>query len=145
MRKIFKIIFSITLSIILSLARYFGLSNRNIFINFLDMGTLLVCSGSMEPELLVGDVIVIKKCDTYKTGDIVTFLDDDNILVTHRIIEEKENGFVTKGDNNNVKDKAVISKNKIQGKVICNSKILKFIYNNWVYAILIVVLLFIIF
>lgn len=144
MRKIIKIIISIALSIFLSLALYFGLSNRDLFINFFDMGTLLVCSGSMEPTLGIGDIIIIKKYDNYDIGDIVTYL-DDNILVTHRIIEKKENGFVLKGDNNNVKDKNIINKSDIQGKMICNSKILKFIYNYWVYVILIVILLFIIF
>ncbi len=145
MRKIFKILISIISSIILCLALYFGFNNRDLFINFFDMGTLLICSGSMEPELKLGDIIIIKKYDNYKTGDIVTYLDDDNILVTHRIIEKTESGFVTKGDNNNTRDKDVISKNEIQGKVIYNSKILKFIYNHWVYVILIVILLFIIF
>lgn len=145
MRKIIKLIISIILSIILSLALYFGLSNRDLVINFFDMGTLLICSGSMEPELEIGDIIIIKKYDNYEVGDIVTYLDDDNILVTHRIIEKTENGFVLKGDNNNTKDKEIVNKDIIAGKVICNSKILRFIYNYWVYVILIVILLIIIF
>lgn len=145
MRKIVKLIISIILSIILSLALYFGLSNRDLVINFFDMGTLLICSGSMEPELEIGDIIIIKKYDNYEIGDIVTYLDDDNILVTHRIIEKTENGFVLKGDNNNTKDKEIVNKDIIAGKVICNSKILRFIYTYWVYVILIVILLIIIF
>lgn len=145
MRKIIKLIISIALSIILSLALYFGLSNRDLVINFFDMGTLLICSGSMEPELEIGDIIIIKKYDNYEVGDIVTYLDDDNILVTHRIIEKTENGFVLKGDNNNTKDKEIVNKDIIAGKVICNSKILRFIYTYWVYVILIVILLIIIF
>ena len=53
--------------------------------------TKIVLSGSMEPEIRTGSVVVIKKIDTYEIGDIVTFGEDtkENVPTTHRIIEAR--------------------------------------------------------
>lgn len=64
-------------------------------------------SGSMEPTLSVGSIIVTKKPNhttDLQVGDVVTFESLSGSIVTHRIIEvlEGENGSVayrTKGDN----------------------------------------------
>lgn len=64
-------------------------------------------SGSMEPTLTVGSVIVCKKTqhpESLKTNQIVTFHTVSGSVVTHRIIEviTDQNGNVsyrTKGDN----------------------------------------------
>ena len=55
--------------------------------------------------------------DIYKKGDIITF-QKDNILVTHRIDEKLQNGFITKGDANNVPDTKEVSINDIVGKTL---------------------------
>ncbi len=80
-------------------------------------GILEVVSGSMEPVIHVGDMIIIDT-DNYEYGldDIVTFYDSEGTFTTHRIIDVDENGlFTTKGDNNNTKDKNKIESEKIIG------------------------------
>lgn len=82
-----------------------------------------VGSGSMEPTLKVNDLILVKKQDSYKVKDIITFKIDDE-YITHRLIEQNETRVVTKGDANNAIDQD-FSKDKIVGKVVYKFKILK--------------------
>ena len=77
---------------------------------------LRVMSDSMNPVFKKNDIIIIQEQNEYKVGDIVAYIADDGNIVTHRIIEENENGFYTKGDNNNTKDEALIYPNNIIGK-----------------------------
>ena len=77
---------------------------------------LRVMSDSMNPVFKKNDIIIIQEQNEYKVGDIVAYIADDGNIVTHRIIEENENGFYTKGDNNNAKDEALIYPNNIIGK-----------------------------
>ena len=67
---------------------------RNNTINkIFGIAILTVSSGSMEPELSVNDIIVIKSKKIYEIGDIVTYNVDNKYLVTHRIVDinRKEN------------------------------------------------------
>ena len=78
-----------------------------------------VLSGSMEPEFYPGDIVITKhknKTDI-NLNDIVTFRDKDGVIITHRIIEETPQGYITKGDNNNVEDAEIITVNNIIGEV----------------------------
>lgn len=82
-------------------------------------GTLEVISGSMEPTIDVGDLIIVNtKYDELKENDIITFYDEKGSFVTHRIIEIKDGEYVTKGDNNNSEDQGTISKNDIVAKYV---------------------------
>ena len=70
--------------------------------------SLTVLSGSMEPTIHVGDIVVVRQISPLdaRIGDIVTFRDptDPSRLITHRIrtIQLKGNNvaFETKGDAN---------------------------------------------
>jgi len=83
-----------------------------------------VMSGSMEPTIPVGSLIVVKPSSSYEVGDIITFLPmnaktkKENI--THRIFSIKqENGnklFETKGDANKSPDEELITQDRIIGK-----------------------------
>ncbi|MEH7464043.1 signal peptidase I [Bacillus thuringiensis] len=82
-----------------------------------------VLSGSMEPTFLTGSVIAIeptKDGSKYKKGDVITFKEKDNKIVTHRIIDVKNiNGKVayeTKGDNNNGPDLNPVLAENVIGK-----------------------------
>lgn len=87
---------------------------------------LIVTTGSMEPTIKSGELIIISENDNYEINDIVTYIDNDNFLITHRIISiNEENGVITKGDGNNIEDDE-IEISRIKGKVIYHSKILGF-------------------
>ncbi len=77
--------------------------------------SLTVLTGSMEPGIKPGDIVVTKGIDTAQArdlaiGTVVAFLPypDDPTLVTHRIIEKTVSAdgvaFTMKGDNNNTPD-----------------------------------------
>ena len=79
---------------------------------------LKVKSNSMSPIFKKQDIIIIQEQNEYKIGDIITYEANTGELVTHRIIEKTENGFYTKGDNNNTKDEKEVSQKDIVGKAV---------------------------
>jgi len=79
-------------------------------------GAAVVLSGSMEPELSKGDLIIVSKTQTYKEKDIVVF-QDKGTLVVHRIIAVDGDTVVTQGDANNIADDP-INVSAIKGKVL---------------------------
>lgn len=97
-----------------------------------------VSSGSMEPELMVGDIILDKTVDNpgdLKVGDVITFKNNDygDMLVTHKIIKApyEENGKLmlqTKGIANEVEDKPICVDN-VKGIMICKVDYLDTVYN----------------
>lgn len=93
----------------------------------------VVLSGSMEPAIKKGSMVVVRPVDLYKTGDVITFGKDDkeNIPTTHRIIAERvENGnllFTTKGDANDDPDGKEVRESEVIGKVVFDIPYLGFI------------------
>lgn len=97
-----------------------------------------VSSGSMEPELKVGDIIldkVVENPEDLKVGDVITFKSDDygDLLVTHKVIKApyEDNGKLmlqTKGVANELEDKP-ISTDKVKGIMICKVDYLDTVYN----------------
>ncbi len=83
--------------------------------------TAVVVSGSMQPEINVDDLVVIKKQKEYSKGDIIAFTVGRS-FVTHRIIEETPQGFVTQGDANNTADEQKVKTQDISGEVIYTVK-----------------------
>ena len=73
----------------------------------------------MEPKFYPGDLVISlhKNRANIKEGDIITFREDDEI-VTHRIIDKTQEGYITKGDNNNAVDSFAVSNDNIIGKVL---------------------------
>jgi len=85
----------------------------------------LVGSGSMEPKMYAGDVVVIAKvpADNIKTGDIIQFRVPEGVTIMHRVIEvqETEEGsktFITKGDANDQPDSEPVSPENVVGKAV---------------------------
>lgn len=85
---------------------------------------LVVHSGSMQPAIKMGSVVVVKPSDNYKIGDIITFgkISKTQTSTTHRIYEMKVVGgepvYITKGDANNAPDQKEITGKEIIGKVL---------------------------
>lgn len=85
---------------------------------------LIVLTGSMEPEISSGDLIICHAIEPseVKTGDVISFFDPEGnglSVVTHRVVEiVQENGglsFRTKGDANNVEDKTPVPAENLVG------------------------------
>jgi len=77
---------------------------------------LAVASGSMQPAMDVGDLIIIREQKNYAVNDIVTYSTGRSI-VTHRIVEMDGSNAVVKGDANNVADGSV-PLSSIEGKMV---------------------------
>ena len=79
-----------------------------------------VYTGSMEPAIPVGSVVVIKPVDpeTLKIGDIICFQLSQPTSITHRIINITDQGFITKGDANEDPDQWIVKKENVIGKAI---------------------------
>ncbi len=83
-----------------------------------------VQSGSMEPTIKTGSIVIIKPESSYNRGDVVTFKDPQfpDATVTHRIFDVKQLNdqtvFITKGDANNAPDENPSSENQVVGREI---------------------------
>ena len=94
--------------------RYFaGVQQPAVF----GYSTAVVISGSMSGSIEINDMVVIHREDSYAVGDVITFKSGDS-LVTHRIVEETPDGFVTKGDANNAEDTRPVPPEAVVGKVV---------------------------
>ncbi len=78
--------------------------------------TAVVITGSMEPAVNVNDMVVIRAGAEYAPGDIVSYKSGSS-LVTHRIAEVTETGYITRGDANNTDD-GEIPKEAVVGRVV---------------------------
>lgn len=134
-----KKVFSRVMSVLSVLMFVFGLF---IFVTVLNASAgkvpsvlgfsfLQVQTGSMEPELPIGTIVITKNTDPkeLKKGDIISFYSTDkqisNKVVTHRIVGIETNmkgypTFTTKGDANDIEDREPVSNIMVIGKVIYN-------------------------
>ena len=81
----------------------------------------VVQSGSMEPSIRVGDVIIIHKNPEYFKTEVITFKDEEQHTVTHRILESTPATtpvYITKGDANQAADTAEVPQKNVIGKVV---------------------------
>ena len=93
--------------------------------NLFGMRDLTVLSGSMEPTIHTGDVVVEREVSPLdvKLGDIISFKDaeDPSILITHRVqdiqVHDGVVSFVTKGDANTGVERWKISADGTIGRV----------------------------
>ncbi|NOZ81534.1 MAG: signal peptidase I [Candidatus Micrarchaeota archaeon] len=77
-----------------------------------------VVSCSMFPELNRGDVVIVSGAADYDIGDIIVYRSPRvPYPIIHRIIDEKNGRFLTKGDNNPAPD-GWIEPSAIMGKAI---------------------------
>ena len=125
MKQTIQKIFLIIIIFILLFTLYSKFILKEELIKLYNTAILVVLTGSMEPTIKSGEMIIIKEQTDYNVDDIVTYKEDRNFFVTHRIINKYENKYETKGDNNNLIDET-IDKDQIEGKVIYHSKVCGF-------------------
>jgi len=71
----------------------------------------------MEPTIHIGSLVISKPSPNYHVNDIITFNSKD-FTNTHRIVEVKDNLFVTKGDANDAPDSNLVASSQVMGKTI---------------------------
>ena len=91
---------------------------------FIGLNVYSVLSGSMEPTYHVGSLIYVKDVDTdeLKAGDVITYMLDEDTIVTHRIVDvipdETDPSiirFQTKGDANDSVDGSLVHYKNVIG------------------------------
>lgn len=91
--------------------------NKEEYIKIFDYSYFKIISGSMEKEIKVNDLVIVKLTSDVKKNDIITYKREDNKIITHRIIKIEEDTIITKGDANFKEDRPIY-RNQIIGKVI---------------------------
>lgn len=99
--------------------------NKDAVPSFGSFFPLIVLTDSMYPEIASGDLIICRQIDAgeVQAGDVISFFDPSGkgtTTVTHRVMEITTDktgalAWVTKGDANNVEDRAVVPAEKLLG------------------------------
>lgn len=117
--KILRPILFVILSLVIGLTVY-GWNARRLVGSGMAMpfgyGMAVVLSGSMEPELSVDDLIIVKDTGDYALRDVVVFPSDGS-LVVHRIVDMADGKVLTQGDANSVPDEWM-DPSRICGEVV---------------------------
>ena len=118
LKKILNVISTILVAIVVVLALLL------VGARFIGMNVYTVLSGSMEPTYHVGSLIYVKDVDTdeLKAGDVITYMLDEDTIVTHRIADvipdETDPSiirFQTKGDANDSVDGSLVHYKNVIG------------------------------
>jgi signal peptidase len=79
---------------------------------------LIVRSSSMDPVFRAGDAIVVWPLSGLPTlGDVVIY-EAQGALITHRVVEVRADGVITKGDANRERDGWVVRPEDIRGRMV---------------------------
>lgn len=95
-------------------------TNPNQVPDFMGYKPFIVLSGSMEPEIMTGDMVLVRNTDAgnLQKGDVIAFKSGEAV-VTHRIIDvTTENGEVryqTQGDANDSPDQTMVRPVDVEG------------------------------
>ena len=118
LKKILNVISTILVVIVVVLALLL------VGARFIGLNVYTVLSGSMEPTYHVGSLIYVKDVDTdeLKAGDVITYMLDEDTIVTHRIADvipdETDPSiirFQTKGDANDSVDGSLVHYKNVIG------------------------------
>ncbi len=80
------------------------------------IGLSVVLTGSMEPSLSEGDLVVVRRTDELREGQIIVY-QEDGLLVIHRIKRLGEETVITQGDANNTEDDP-IPRSAVKGELL---------------------------
>lgn len=144
--KILNIILKVILTFIIIFLLFF-IVRATVFKKYDIFGYrfYIIMSGSMEPDIRTGDMIITKESDNYKIGDVIAFK-DANFVTAHRIVEisteDGEKIFKTKGDNNNTADRNLVKSQQIKGKIVNKipkvGKAVLYLKTHWIILVLLI-------
>ena len=129
-----NIVFYVTLVAVVLGVAVFGLQEPGAAPrSFAGHSVMTVLTGSMEPTIPRGSLVVLRQVDTntLEEGDIISYLRANNTTVTHRIIEIIENyqgsgsrGFRLQGDNNATADAEIVKAVNVIGEITYSNVLL---------------------
>ena len=113
LKKIFKSIACCFLALLVSLCLY---TLKKDYVNVFGYTYFVVKTGSMSGTLEVDDVIIVKITKDTKINDIITYVNDNGEIITHRLVRKSGSKLIAQGDVNNVEDNP-ITKDQLIGTV----------------------------
>ena len=79
----------------------------------------VVLSGSMEPAMSPGDVVIVDASGPVEAGDVITYRTGaDTVPTTHRVVGVQDGGYETKGDANGNADTGLVGPEAVIGRVV---------------------------
>lgn len=157
---VIKTIFIYLLSACIIIAAILFVMNNNPQKSIFGYRYYTVLTASMEPELSVGDLVIVKlsDADEIEVGDVITFNPSSNsdAYLTHRVTEKLADYegtgvtcFRTKGDANETEDSFLIEDSRVIGKVRFHipivGYIIRFIQLKWYFVVPLVIMIFVFF
>lgn len=91
-----------------------------VVLQCLGYGIYVVESGSMEPTIPVGGIVIADRNYPYgniKVNDVIVYRKGD-IMVTHRVVRKVSEGLETKGDANRAADGLSVTSENFEGKIV---------------------------
>lgn len=119
LKKIFKSIACCFLALLVSLCLYTFIVTdimKKDYVNVFGYTYFVVKTGSMSGTLEVDDVIIVKITKDTKINDIITYVNDNGEIITHRLVRMSGSKLIAQGDVNNVEDNP-ITKDQLIGTV----------------------------
>ena len=119
LKKIFKSIACCFLALLVSLCLYTFIVTdimKKDYVNVFGYTYFVVKTGSMSGTLEVDDVIIVKITKDTKINDIITYVNDNGEIITHRLVRKSGSKLIAQGDVNNVEDNP-ITKDQLIGTV----------------------------
>lgn len=93
--------------------------------------SMAVVSGSMEPQIPVGSIVVVKEVDAreLEVGDVISYRISGDTMVTHRItaIDFDNETITTKGDANETEDANPVSFSDVVGRKLFHVPLLGYL------------------
>lgn len=155
-KKIFYFLPFVFIALSMIMMVHLGISLKNNEVpNIFNRAMLFVKTPSMEDTIMAGDLIFIDTdFDSLSEGDIISFRksDQQEMIITHRIVAVNGDLITTKGDNNFISDdwETNFSKDLVVGKYLGKSALLGSVYEvlfvnsiNILFVLIIVVFLLI--
>jgi signal peptidase len=89
----------------------------------------VVQSGSMEPAIGVGALVATapEGPENLKVGEVISFWGEGGALVCHRVVEIRDQAFITKGDANEGNDSSLVPFDEVEGRVAFSVPLLGYV------------------
>ena len=83
------------------------------YVNVFGYTYFVVKTGSMSGTLEVNDIIIVKIDDNPKKHDIITYINNDGDIITHRLVRIAGDKLIAQGDVNNAEDDPITKESLI--------------------------------